>query len=179
VEGYVTVTGPSIWVLGSASDGLRRVGQVGGPFGGFADVGKLGSSVGADAGLEWNDRVEHAEGVFAHFGACEKLRCFFGEVQAELESVRRDGDTDVVIGQKQPAVAAGDGAAGVEEPGFGAGGINVQELEQLFFELPEAEQAFLRDTEGAQINEGAEKREEGVGVTSAVKRGEFETALQA
>ena len=29
-----------------------------------------------------------------------------------------DGDADVIIAQQQAAVAAGDGAAGVEEPGF-------------------------------------------------------------
>jgi len=102
------------------SDWMSLASEAGGPLGGFADVRKLGGDVGANGGLEGDDVVQDAEGVFAHFLAGEKLRQGRGEVEAELESVRRDRNADVVIAEEKAAVAPGDGAAGVQEPSLRA-----------------------------------------------------------
>jgi hypothetical protein len=114
------------------------MGQAGGPFDGFAEVGEFGGDVGADAGLEGDDVVQDAQGVLAHLFAGEELAGFLGEVQAKLYGVGRDGDADVVIGERKAAVAAGDGTAGIQEPRLGAGGVYVVELEKLLFQVPEA-----------------------------------------
>ena len=94
--------------------------QAGGPLGGFAEVREFCGDVGMNGYLERNDVVQDAEGVFAHFLAGEEFGQFFGEVEAELESVGRDSDADVVIAQQKAVVSACDCAAGVEKPSFGA-----------------------------------------------------------
>ena len=124
-------------------------------------MGELGSDVGADGGLEGDDIVEDAEGVFSHFVAGEELGDLLGEIQAELHGVGGNGDANVVVGEQEAAVAVGDGAAGVKEPGGGAGGIHVEELEELFLEAPEALEAVLGNAEGAEMDERLEEGEVG------------------
>jgi hypothetical protein len=154
-------------------------GGPGGPFGGFAEVGELGGDVGANGVLKRDDVVEDAEGVLAHFLASKEFGRGGGEVEAELDGAGRDGDADVVVGQEQAAIAAGDGATGIEEPGLGTGGVNVQELEELLFEMPQAQETVLADADGAEKDNRFEESEVGVGVAGSIRNREFESGLEA
>ena len=168
-------------LLAGAISGLTpaRSGEAGGPFDGFAEVRQLGSDVGAEGGLEGDDVTQNAEGIFAHFRGGEELAGLLGEVQAELQGSGWDGDADVVVGQEKAAVPAGDGAAGIQEPGPGAGGIHVQELEEFLLQVPEAEETVLGDADGAEKHQRLEKGKVGVGVAGAVSTWEFEAVLEA
>ena len=86
--------------------GKVRLAEAGGPFDGFAEAGEFGGDIGADGGLERDDVVEDAEGVFAHFLAGEEFGQILGEVEAELERVGWDGDADVIVAQEDAAVSA-------------------------------------------------------------------------
>jgi hypothetical protein len=142
-------------------------------------VGEFGGDVGADGGLEGDDVVEDAQGVFAHFFAGEEFRWRFGEVQTELNFFGGDRDADVVIAHEQAAVAAGDGAAGVEKPGLGASGIDVKQLEEFLLKVPEAQEAVFSDTKNAEVDDRFEKGKVGVRVGDAFESEELEAALQA
>lgn len=91
--------------------------------------------------------------------------------------MRGDGDAYVVVGKEKPAVAAGDGAAGVEEPGLGAGGVHVQKLEEFLLKDPESEKTLLGDAEGAEVHHGLEEGEVGVGIAGTLKGREFKSVL--
>lgn len=89
----------------------------------------------------------------------------------------RNGNADVIVAQEQPPVAAGESATGVQKPGLGTGRIHVQELEQLFLEVPEPQEPVFGNAEAAQVNYRAEEGEVGVRVSGALKGREFEAAL--
>lgn len=66
--------------------------QAGSPSDGLAKAGQFSGNIGEDGGLKWEDLVQDAESIFAHLFAREQLGRFGVKVQAELESVGRNGD---------------------------------------------------------------------------------------
>src|ERR1039458_4006 len=102
----------------SLGGGLFGGGQAGDPFGGLTEVGEFGGNVSENVRLTGDYLVQHPERILTHFFAGEKLAGLLGEVEAELDGTGGDGDADVVIGQEQAAVAAGERAARIEEPSF-------------------------------------------------------------
>ena len=89
-----------------------------------------------------------------------------------------DGDADVVVAQEEAAVSAGNRATRIQKPRLRSGGIHVEELEELFLQVPEAQEAILGDAQGAEVHERLEEGEVGVGIAGAVNGREFETVLQ-
>jgi hypothetical protein len=152
--------------------------EAGGPFHGGTNAGEFGGELGEDALVHGEVFGKHAESVFAHFLAGEEFGQGLGEVEAKLDDAGGQRHPEIVVAEEQPAFRMTGLATGIEEPGGRAGGIHVQQLQELLFEVPEVAEGVLGDIEGAQADDGFQKREVRVGVERPFPEGHFEAGQQ-
>ena len=106
-----------------------------------------------DASAEFEAVSKHAQGVLAHLLAGKEFRCRHGKVQANLDFARGERNAEVKIGEQQPPLRMLGGGTRIQKPGARSGGICMEQLQQLLFEVPEVEQRFFGDVESSQGND--------------------------
>jgi len=67
---------------------------------------------------------------------------------------------------------------GTEKPGARARGINAEQLQQLFLEMPEVAHGFFRDIKGAEVDDRAQERQVGGRIRGAFKDRQLEALQQ-
>lgn len=135
----------------------------------FLQQRDLGGHVGLNASEELQVLSKDTEGVFSHFLTFKKLRGSVGKIQAELNGVRLQLEAHIEICEKQAVAGFVRRAAGVEKLGGRAHGIDVQERKELLFEV-ELQEAFFRDVQHPQEDDGAEEREVGIRISGTLER---------
>ena len=89
--------------------------------------------------------AEDEENVVADLLAGEEAARRHGEIEVGLEHAVLVLGAHVVVAQQEPAVRMAALAALVEVPCGRTSGVEMEELEQVFFGFPEFQQQFLRD----------------------------------
>ena len=114
-----------------------------------------------------------------HFLPAEALDNLDLDAQAELQHPGRNGNAKIVIREQKATLAVCGLAAGIEKPRRRPGRVNMEQGEELLFEMPETEQRLLADAKGAEKDEGAKEGEERIGVARALERWQLKPSLQA
>ena len=156
----------------------RRFGKELDPFGGGADVGEFGGDGGKDAGADLEAFAQDAQGVLAHVMTGKELGGRIGEVQTGLKLTAGERNTEIMIGQEQAALRVRGRAARIEKPSGRANGINMQQLQEFLFELPEIAQRFLSDVERAEGDDAAQESNVGGRIRCPSKDRQLESLLE-